>query len=779
VAGEHFFQRFWSNLKERHVTRIAVAYLGVGWGVLETLEFTLGLLQAPDWIFRAGVALVGLGFPVALVLSWIFDIRGGQVVRTDGKTSRWSTWVKAAVSAPVLVLVVVSSYWVWTGYVEEKERSLRPTDLGDEVPIVAVLPIRNLTGDPELDWFGEGIVNLVRDNLSRSRFLRIASPQKLKAIVGDATDELEIAELAAEQDIGFIMAGEMLMTPAGIYVSSRLTDTAGGVVLSAKQVENLEPATILEAAGPIAAQIRRGLGVPREEQVDVFVADFAIDNQEAYERYVDGITHLAEFEIDPAAEDFQAALKIAPDFGVAHYRLGLIKWIRSETDQALLEFDRALADPFLLDRERQYIEAIRQYAAGEYPAAEQALDELLQEYPFDLEAREILAKLYWDQFRSDEAINEMQQLAVEEPHNLSIMAWLGSFHRWVGNLEAAEDAYLKLQNLAPDAPNTLRMMGLLRRDYGDLEGAKAYFRQALAVLPDMRDVRYDLAVIEYLQGRIPEAEQEFRLILDNQDLLIRDRLEAMFDLASLLESRGDFKGAIELLVLHEDAIKAERIRYALSQSMIAMNWLQLADPERARKFADIALENTPTVPTRYLFALANIELAENRYSEVLAIADKIEGLALPLENPDRTEEKAAAYLRGLASLAQDQVQQAQLQFEQARALEGYSYALYELAYAQAALRAGQPQEVLEILKTGIAPDPAGPRVDLERDRVRAILVRAEAHQALGDMGTAEQLALEFMARFHEAPDNHPLRKRAQGLIDRDAVEPLAFHSGVP
>ena len=120
------------------------------------------------------------------------------------------SWVKAAVSAPLLLLVVVSSYWVWTGYVEEKERSLRPTDLGDEVPIVAVLPIRNLTGDPELDWFGEGIVNLVRDNLSRSRFLRIASPQKLKAIVGDASDELEIAELAAEQDIGFIMAGEML-----------------------------------------------------------------------------------------------------------------------------------------------------------------------------------------------------------------------------------------------------------------------------------------------------------------------------------------------------------------------------------------------------------------------------------------------------------------------------------------------------------------------------------------------------------------------------------------
>ena len=79
------FQRLWANLKERHVTRIAIAYLGIGWGVLETTEFVLGIVQTPDWIFRAVVALVALGFPVALILSWVFDIRGGQVVRTDGR----------------------------------------------------------------------------------------------------------------------------------------------------------------------------------------------------------------------------------------------------------------------------------------------------------------------------------------------------------------------------------------------------------------------------------------------------------------------------------------------------------------------------------------------------------------------------------------------------------------------------------------------------------------------------------------------------------------------
>ena len=356
-------ERLWANLKERHVTRIALAYLGVGWGLLETAEFVLGILQTPDWVFRAAVAVVGMGFPVALILSWVFDIRGGQVVRAEADSSGWPKWMKAALATPLLALVITSTYWVWTGYVEEKERSLRPTDLGDEIPIVAVLPIRNLTGDPSLDWFGEGIVNLVRDDLSRSRFLRIASPQKLKTIIADSSNELDVASLAAEQDIGFVMAGEMLMTPGGIYVSTRLTDTAGGVVLSAKQVESLEPATILEAAGPIATQIRRGLGVPTEEQIEVYVADFAIDNLQAYELYVQGMRYLASWQVAEAEQAFRQALEISPDFGVAHYRLGLIKWIRSETDEALLEFDIGARGP-LSARSRK---AVRRWHTDSQP----------------------------------------------------------------------------------------------------------------------------------------------------------------------------------------------------------------------------------------------------------------------------------------------------------------------------------------------------------------------------------------------------------------------------
>ena len=764
MAGEHFFQRFWSNLKERHVTRIAIAYLGVGWGVLETLEFTLGLLQAPDWMFRAGVALVGLGFPVALVLSWIFDIRGGQVVRTDGKTSRWPKWVKAAVSAPLLVLVVVSSYWVWTGYVEEKERSLRPTDLGDEVPIVAVLPIRNLTGDPELDWFGEGIVNLVRDNLSRSRFLRIASPQKLKVIVGDATDELEIAELAAEQDIGFIMAGEMLMTPAGIYVSSRLTDTAGGVVLSAKQVENLEPATILEAAGPIAAQIRRGLGVPREEQVDVFVADFAIDNQEAYEHYVSGLDHLLYFRYNEAKGEFEAALALAPDFGIARYRLAYIQAADSEVDTAVANMELALQDPFLLERERLYLEGSLSFFDQQYDEAIGQFEALLQRYPYEIEAREYLAMAHWGNYQLAPAIELLREVTVEEPRNAVIWGRLGSYLLEDGDLEQAQQALDRFATLAPDNPNSHTLLGDAMRMRGDYTGAEQQYQRALELSPDMPEVKYGLALLDWLKGDAPAALEAFEAIASDPGQAANEQLDALFAMVALLTARGDCPGTLAWIDRLQPELHAERVRWSLALSAKANCQASMGEEEAALQTLAEAIEQSPSVPTRYLFARATLELHMGSLAAARATAEEIRSYALPPDDPDRTEDQAAAYIDSQADWLQGRVEEAEKGMKLALEMEGYRYALYPVALATMLIERGAYEEALEWLDEQLRPLPLDPRIDLEPHRMEALIRSADALIMLGRDAEARARAEQFLQRRDRAVDTDPDVVRAREIL---------------
>ena len=758
------FKRLWTNLKERHVTRIAIAYLGVGWGVLETLEFTLGLLQAPDWIFRAGVALVGLGFPVALVLSWIFDIRGGQVVRTDGKTSRWSTWVKAAVSAPVLVLVVVSSYWVWTGYVEEKERSLRPTDLGDEVPIVAVLPIRNLTGNPELDWFGEGIVNLVRDNLSRSRFLRIASPQKLKAIVGDATDELEIAELAAEQDIGFIMAGEMLMTPAGIYVSSRLTDTAGGVVLSAKQVENLEPATILEAAGPIAAQIRRGLGVPREEQVDVFVADFAIDNLEAYEYYLTGLQYFLNYDYERSLAEFQSALASAPDFGAALYRVAYIEAVLGDTVSAKEKLQTALEDPFMLDRERRYVEAAVQYISRDYAAAISTYEALLTEYPYEVEAQEFLVKCYWGAERLDDAVALLEQMTREDPGNEVAWSTLGYYLLQMGAIDRAQTAIDRFATLAPENPNSQTLMGDLAFARGALDSALRHYRQAVNLDPDMIDTQAKIASVLWAAGNAQDAVDQFSAMVANAALQARERLDAMFALTGLLAGQGNFEQALHWLARLEPELRAEQVQHAMALAHAARYRLELGQISQAVELAERAIGSSPGVPTRYLFTRGLIELARKDNEAALATAREMHQHALPEDNPDRTEEKAAQYLAGVALINLGRGSEAERELRGAIDLEGFEYLPYHLGLARLYLDMRRHQEALEMVDLALKISPGDPRFDLELDRSKAMLTRGQILFSAGRLSEAKVALERFLEMFRDAPPDHHDVRAAEKLL---------------
>ena len=215
---------FLQELKRRRVVRVAIGYVIGAWVLVQVADILLPTVDAPDWLFRAIVAVAFLGFPLTVVLAWVFDISGKRVVVTEGMGFTLSMWVKSMLAIPLIALVSVSGWWVWSAYVAEKEVSVHPTDFADRVPIVAVMPIRNVTGNLDLDWYSEGLAHLIRDNLTRSKYLRVVSPLKWQSITGDAADASVRAELASAEGIGFIVSGEMLSTPEGISITSRLID---------------------------------------------------------------------------------------------------------------------------------------------------------------------------------------------------------------------------------------------------------------------------------------------------------------------------------------------------------------------------------------------------------------------------------------------------------------------------------------------------------------------------------------------------------------------------
>jgi len=721
----NFFKRLWADIQRRRVARVGITYLGLGWGALAGGELVLEIVAAPDWVFRAAVSVVALGFPITLVVAWVFDIDDGQIVRTKEKSFRMGRRVRAILGVPVIIMVVASSWWVWEAYVAEKERSLRPTDLGDEVPIVAITPIRNLTGDPTLDWFGEGIVNLVRDNLSNSRFLHVASPQRWNAITQDVTDSIEIGRVAAENDIGFIVSGEMLQTPDGIYVSTRLSDSAGGLLLSANQVENLKPQSILQAAGPIATQVRKGLGVPREEQVDMFVADFAIDNLEAYEFYIRGLVKFVDWEIEQAKVEFEAALELAPDFGVARLRLAHLQAIDSETVQARQNMSLAAEDPFLLPREQQYVAAYLAFFSGNYDVAEKTASAILAEYPYEVEAREILGQVYLHRYQLPEAAAIYEELVLELPRNEGALAWLGDIYLQLGKTVAAGDIFKRYLEVAPDSPNPYLEMARWARASGDYDAALKYLDQAVSILPSMPGAATLRAELLYIGGQSDAALKAFQEVAQTPVYAARERIDAMFHWVSLLAADGKYAEAAAQLKAFEPLLQSESVRYPMALSRLGLLQLQMGDVEAAKQSIESSLTAVQTVPTRHLFARAQWELATGAIEAALATANEIRQLALPPDDPDRTEEKAASYIQGQVAQVRGETASTVAALRTAVSLEGYEYALYGGALAEALIEQGELADGRAILDRELQVDPNDLRIDLETERRAYSALREE------------------------------------------------------
>lgn len=720
---------FLEELIRRRMIRSAVAYIGLSWILVQVASIVFPEFDAPRWAMRSMIIMLIAGFPFAMVVAWTLDITKSGIVRTQH--SHYSKTREGFLRGGILTIATVLSagalWWVWADYVQPSTQ--RPTKPAiKQNPIVAVSTPRMTSGPDDLAWLGQGIADLVRNELAESPHVIVLSASGWNKIIGEAESNESIVELARQASIDYLVAGQYLETSDGIVLTIGVEDLKNEIEIQGVRLVEADAARLVSASSALSKSIRQALQIPLEENVKRFAADFATRNMDAYEAYIAGLSFLIDFEYQQAEQSFRAALSLAPDYHMARLRLAEVLESSGHSEQARRELDNIPADAPLTDRERLFVEGSKSFFIYErdIDRAIEIFRELVDKYPYDMEAGQLLADSYWLAFDEMAAIIEFRRLA--EVHAYDPAAWMALGERLldVGELDDAEAALVRYAEADENDPFAHALLGRLSLLRGDTLAATTAYQRSLQLKPGFVIATLGLARSLYLEGAIDEAEAKWRSLIDDSDTAAQHRIDAAFDLAGVLRGQARLGEAIEVLESVDTPVRDEGLFTATMLSTLGLLRLEMGEPERAEELINAAIAESPEVATRHLFARGVMEIRVDQLDSVAATAEEIRSLALPPDDPDRTEDKAASYLLGLAALAANDVDSAGSWFDKALSQDGYEYALYALGRATYLAEAGDLRTAADVAQEAVsARDPGDLRLDLEADRNRASRLLAE------------------------------------------------------
>src|SRR6266511_6142163 len=158
-------KNFFAELKRRNVYKVAIAYAVVAWLLMQIATQVFPFLEIPNWAIRLVIMLIVIGFPIALVIAWAFELTPGGLKRTEfaeelpTKSARSHAWIYVVVIAGA---ISVSLFFLGR-YTNSKQ--------GSELPAksIAVLPFENLSEEKANAYFAEGVQNEILTRLATVR----------------------------------------------------------------------------------------------------------------------------------------------------------------------------------------------------------------------------------------------------------------------------------------------------------------------------------------------------------------------------------------------------------------------------------------------------------------------------------------------------------------------------------------------------------------------------------------------------------------------------------
>lgn len=187
---------FFGELKRRNVYKVAVAYAVVGWLLIQVATQVFPFLEIPNWAIRLVIVVTAVGFPLALVIAWAFELTPEGVVRTEvadtaQQRSRGGLWI-----AVVVIAAAISLGLFFLGRYTADRGTPRQSEAATVSPekSIAVLPLANTSGDPSNEYFSDGLSEELIALLAKIPELKVIGRSSSFFFKGKSADSAAIGQ---------------------------------------------------------------------------------------------------------------------------------------------------------------------------------------------------------------------------------------------------------------------------------------------------------------------------------------------------------------------------------------------------------------------------------------------------------------------------------------------------------------------------------------------------------------------------------------------------------
>jgi len=510
-----------AELKERRVFRTVLIYIAVSWLIIQAVDIMGPALFLPAWTTTLVIVLLVLGLPFAVLLAWRFDIVDGEATRQASPEGKAATHIWLAFSVVTLIGGSWLAYYSYTETMAADEGV--HASFGVYAPpkySIAVLPFVNLSGNPQNEYFGEGLADTVLHRLAQVDQLFVIARTSSFRFKG--SDE-SIESIGRKLNVGAVLEGSVQQVGSQMRIIAQLIDARTGKHLksltfdaSAENVFAVQDEISLQVADALEIELLKGI-------TDKLTAS-GTDIPKAHDLYMLGRYHAGKYTPEGVRlghQFFKQAITLDPTFVLAYVGVAdtlirsprfeqvpgtVMQAVRNEFSQQafpdLADSDRysqarnALNTALVLNDESAEALAMFGYLEtwlGDRSTAEPLFQRAIELRPGFADAHYFYGRYLAEERRYADSLVQLQRAMQLDPANIPIILWNIMFMRVdFESMKAAADLCDRIAELDPGNdfsayrnPTILFTAYIFEAEVGQYLDSIVWLERELAMNPDL------------------------------------------------------------------------------------------------------------------------------------------------------------------------------------------------------------------------------------------------------------------------------------------------------